>query len=358
MNLFSKSKTFLAATLAAASPLMGQNSSCAVPKKPVEAVVQKPAMMPSYSAPARIDVRGAWDFYAVGSFTYWQAMQDNMELGVIIDGSVTPARLTLVNNNNDFHPGFKVSLGMSFDHDSWDSCVNYTWFRGSQHNATNLDPATLATTYMIINWPQMDTSGSFNYAYQQWRLHMDLLDWELARSYYVGTHLTFRPFLAARAAWIRQGFLIAGLNNSQPSYASLNDKFNSWGVGPRVGLYADWIFGKGFGLYGNAMADILFTQYTTLSALLTVNGTSVTYQIQKDLNCLRPHIEGEMGFTWGSYFDNNNWHIDLALGYGFQVFFDQNMVRKTVNAGVTSSSFTNIGNLYMHGLTFSARLDF
>jgi hypothetical protein len=87
---------------------------------------------------------------------------------------------------------------------------------------------------------------------------------------------------------------------------------------------------------------------------------SITIVRQKDIDYLRTHLELELGFGWGSYFDNNNWHIDLSAGYALQVFFDQNMFRhfETGNHRTTAYSSLPHGNLYVQGLTATARLDF
>ncbi len=193
---------------------------------------------------------------------------------------------------------------------------------------------------------------------------MDILDWELARSSYVGTKLTFRPFFAARAAWIRQNQ--NGAFNTQNDVAGtnllLNNKSQSWAVGPRAGLYTNWMLGEGFRMYGNGAGDILFTQYTKLkSAQSTQVASVVTNQLttrQNKLNTIRTHLDLELGFAWGSYFDNNNWHVDLSAGYGFQVFFDQNMFRFFTDGTNVATSLSPNGNLYVHGLTATARFDF
>lgn len=354
MTFFSKTKIVFAALLAATS-IVGQNNSCGAPKKPTEPPMMRAPLMPAYNAPARIDVRGSWDFFAEGSFTYWQALQDNMDLGVVIDSTSTLGLIKVVNNNANYHPGFRVGIGMDFERDDWDTFVEYTWFRGSQSNATHLDP-TSTTVALEINWPNLNSIGSFFDGSEHWRLHMDLLDWELARSYFVGSQLTFRPFFAARAAWIRQAVAISGSDPTIPTVATLNSKSASWGIGPRAGLYSEWLLGEGLRFFGNAMADILFTQYTTLSSFYTLNGTSVSKRTQHNLNCLRPHVEGELGLGWGTYFDNNNWHVDFSAGYGFQVFFDQNMFRK--DAPDLLTTFSPNGNLYVHGLNLNARFDF
>ena len=127
------------------------------------------------------------------------------------------------------------------------------------------------------------------------------------------------------------------------------------------------MIGQGFRLYGNSAGDILYTRYTSLrendsqstSAGVLLESFVTT---QKNLGCLRTHLELEMGIGWGSYFDNNNWHVDLSAGYNFQVFFDQNAFRRFYQSGtgttVDALSFLPNGNLYLQGLTATLKVDF
>ncbi len=371
MNLLTKTKSWLVASIVTAASTFAQNSKCAPSQKSFEQghEMMQNQMMAGYNAPSRIDVRGSWDIFASASFTYWQAIQDNMELGVVadvvnpefpsngnIDGSV-------VNLNFNYKPGFKVALGMNFDHDNWDSLIEYTWFRGSHKTHTSLDRATAPSTVLfpLVGHPSLSAyySGS-----QKWKIHMDLLDWELARSYYVGTKLSFRPFFAARAAWIRQKLHAEYSPSSGGTLLSMNvtDQSHSWAVGPRTGVYTNWMLGEGFRLYGNGAGDILFTQYTKLKSsqvqAIEASANLLRKVAQRNLNCLRTHLDLELGFGWASYFDNNNWHVDLTAGYGFQVFFDQNMFRHFDDSQSLVSGVSPNGNLYIHGLTASARFDF
>lgn len=370
MNLFAKTGSWVVALLVvAAAPVFGQNKTvadskccpapadkCCPPKKVCEEV-KKIQLSCAYNAPARIEVRGCWDVYASASFTYWQPIQDNMELGVVTTTNADGSTDGIVENfNANFKPGFKVALGMNFDHDSWDTQVQYTWFRGTTSKSRNLDP-TVPAEVLLPLWTVPASSEQFFAGSEKWKVHMDLLDWELGRSYYVGKKLTFRPFFAVRGAWIRQNL---DVNYTAPVFTNLvsEDKVSrSWAVGPRAGLYTDWMFCDGFRLFGNGAGDILFTRYTTLRSVETVGIVPATVT-QRNLDTVRPHLDLELGLGWGSYFDCNNWHIDLSAGYNFQVFFDQNMFRHFDDDIATVNSTSPNGNLYLQGLTITARVDF
>ncbi len=380
LNTFSTTKSWMVASLLAATSVFAQDSNTAPatkcrPQKSYEQGHELTAsqMMAAYNAPARIDVRGAWDFYATGSFIYWQPQQENMELGIsvpnnglnLVDTSVVANPGSVINMSFDYKPGFKVGLGMNFDYDNWDAYAEYTWLHGTNSKSSNA-PAGGGAIYVFGYHPQvLATPGSTSVATtasESWKLKLDFADLQLARSYYVGTKLSFRPFLGARAAWIRQKVDYASSLNTAVSLSSTKQS-RSWGLGPSIGLDTNWMLGYGLRVLGKAEADLLYTRYTlsdsqgavTTTTAALINQFSVS---QKHIDYLRPHANLEMGFGWGSYFDNNNWHFDLLASYGFQVFWNQNMFRRFTDDVSRAASFLPNGDLFVQGLNLTARLDF
>jgi hypothetical protein len=355
MQFSTQIRCSLIATLFAISSVTGQGTSS----------MCEPTV-PAYNAPCRISVDQCTDIFVTGSFTYWQPVQENMQLGVVSD---TTDPLDLVNGKEidldyDFKPGFKVGMGMNFDYDNWDTFFQYTWFRGTERVSVDLDPANTEVN-LLPAWqiPEF-LNPQYNVGSEKWKLRIDLFDLDLARSYYVGTKLCFRPFVGVRGAIIDQKVNVDYVNVTPsdlfiwPS-TSVVQTSNSWGIGPRVGLSSNWNFCGGWRFYGNGELDILFTQYdvkSTQTSDVTVANRFIVRQ--HDLNYLRTHVELELGLGWGQYLSCNRYHLDFSAGYGFQVFFDQNMFRNTFSAqGVGKGTMPN-GNLYIQGLTATVRFDF
>ncbi len=399
LNLLTKTKPWLMASLLTAATLFAKqdNAKCSPQRLEQGHEASKSQLMNGYSAPARIEVRGTWDLYATGSFLYWQASQENMEIGVISRNSPeegkaddTPFQTSYVNNmaitnpNFTYRPGFKFGVGLNLDWDNWDAYTEYTWFHGS--TGSGVSPLTATTTgtgippngeylYPIQGAPGTMASLFFHNADQSWSLKMDFLDLSLSRSYYSGMRLTVQPFFGARGAWIRQSLDTEYIGsttylNSAPTSSNgwlkttVNNESVSWGIGPRTGFESNWLLGYGTRFIGNASGDILYTRYSLrqdqqaayfaaqdATAPITSNAA-----VSQTIDYLRGHADFELGIGWGTYFDNNNWHIDLAATYGFQVFWDQNMFRNFEDSYV--KSFAPNGNLYVHGLTMTADFDF
>ncbi len=202
----------------------------------------------------------------------------------------------------------------------------------------------------------------------------------MGRTYYVGKSLIFRSAWGARAAWILQNVHVTyenltalkttdplGVVASVPGVVNIYQRSHSWAVGPRAGLCMDWMLGCGLRFFGSGYGDILYTKYKIQdkTALLpfvastkTLPGNPVQVVTADKFGVLRTHLDFEMGFGWGSYFDNNNWHIDLSAAYGWQVFFDQNMFRHFESATYVGGNTNPHGDLFVQGLTATLRVDF
>lgn len=379
LNFLKSSKLWMVASLFAATSVFSQQ-----PRKPANEPC-KPASCepcnpcaphellqcpttPAYNAPARIDTQCSWDIWVDASFIYWQALQDNMEPAQSRTRTITTTTGTndfgLVNMDFQYKPGFKVGLGMAFDFDFWDVGLEYTRLHGTVHRSASMSTSAVAAgngyyplwiDQLLSNNSTLYTNNS-NAFKAKWLLNLDFLDADLGRWYYVGTQLTFRPSVGMRASWIKQQAKATylNINNSGFSMNGIN-KEHSWGIGPKFALDTNWMIGDGFRIIGNAEFDILFRQYLrSFHCFNELTGTPslILLKKQSDVNALRSHLDLELGAGWATYFDCHNWHIDLSATYGFQVFWNENMFDYNLARNKT------YGNLYVHGLTVTARLDF
>lgn len=360
-----------------------------------------PVLNAAYNYPARTQTRCPWDIAFDASFILWQPLEDNLEFAMVNNIPANPntanvpagvINANVVDMDFNYKPGFKVGFTGYFEYDNWDTHIEYTWFHTKNSNSTSV-PAIAASAQVI--YPMMGHPASlfaagagtnngafvFNSASEHWKMHMDIIDWDLGRWYYVGTKLTFRPNFGARAAFIRQRLDVdyssdtpfSSLDNTAnaqtvPAFRAVDiaAKSGSWGVGLKTGLDANWMIGQGFRVFGCGEADILFTRYTSLgfsqrvTPLLPSNLAPVSSIVvnQGKHNTVRTHLDLQMGFGWGTYWDCNNWYTDFMLGYEFQVFFDQNMFRHFESSVMQGLSRDTNGNLYAQGLTAEFSLTF
>lgn len=324
------------------------------------------AEQPTPTPSCGIHLSNGYDLYLSASFTYWEAIQENMSLGLV---SNPTAPLDLVNGDDKpmdfgYKPGFKVRAGMQFKYDNWETFFTYTWFRGKERTSVSLDPNNITRNLL----PAWEIPNFLNPLYhngkQSWTLRMDLFDWVLARSNSIGKALCLNYFMGLRGALIRQ-HLAVHYTNTNPSYLLLwpstvvRQKTTSWGIGPEIGITSKWDVGKGLYLQALGMVDLIFTQYDLKKTERTDQNVANRYQIEsKDFDCLRAHTELNLGLGWGTGLFTNRYHIDLLAEYGFQAFFDQNMFIDTASTQMAGKNIYPNGNLYLHGLTVTARFDF
>jgi hypothetical protein len=414
MHLSVKAMPWMTAFFLVSTPLFGndehQSKSCTTnvcnPVKCCTPQVPQEPLKCVYNAPAEIDVgcKGDIDVFGSASFLYWQPSQDNMDIGFVdqnvaaLIGIPTPSlpeasiRGNFIDMDFSYHPGFKVGLGMNLQKDDWDGYAEYTRVHGTSSTSSNgpsvgsNSAGPIPAIFSTFGNQALLFLGSvlYNTVSARYRNNLDFLDAEIGRTYYVGKSLIFRPAWGARAAWILQNIHVQYKNiqtvgsrdavfliNSQPSIFDVFQNSHSWAVGPRMGLDMDWMIGWGFRFNGRGYGDLLYTQYAVRDKSILVltspsirptpaaiPGVPVSVTTRDKPTGLRAHLDLELGLGWGRYFDCNKWHVDLSASYGWQIFFGQNMFRHYKSTEMVAFSTLPHGNLYVQGLTLTARVDF
>lgn len=338
-------------------------------------------MAGGYNAPSNVVLNRDWcgwfDSIEIdAAFTYWMATQGGMDLGRSASISTTTVTYTgdteFLYQNFRFKPGFKVGIGGNYQ--DWTVNARYTWVNNHTHTSEDA-PTAPSGTGIWVTTPWIEEAsrsgdaglaGAVN-ASSSWKLRMDLVDLVAGRPFYQGPAVTVNPFAGVRGAWIRQslhqewtpqsGANGVALLNSSP-YVTRNFS-HSWAVGPRMGGSGYCLMPMGFRFEGTLAANLLFTRYTKISHRepATVANTRGLNQHQNHINTVRPSVEAAMGLGWGMYMDNQRYHIDFAVDYEFQYYWNQNMIRSMLDT-LWSSATPAAGDLQLQGLTVTGSFDF
>lgn len=294
-----------------------------------------------------------WEWIDV-SFIYWQPSQQNME----------PA--TAKSLDTRYAPGFKVGAGTFLNHHNWRASLEYTHLHSTHRRSSKTsEEAALQGIHYIPAWLNSinaDTIAPMITAFHtSWTLHLDLLDTLLSSSCSISPHFNLQTSFGVRSAWIDQNRTAKYSDILRSELEGINrEKTTSFGIGPRICLETEWIVTEGFKLIERSGFDILFTQYTTKghsTNLFDEQTTLRTNTKHTHINTLRPHIDIELGVGWETYFERHQLHLDLSTTYGFQVFWNQNMF--PFSSGSPNIHFnTPNGDLYINGLTLTAKLEF
>jgi hypothetical protein len=364
-------KTALVLSLFSLASLFAKDPSsceCLLPENPIQ-YKQCPA---AYNLCAAIRA----DFFIDASYTYWYAGEDGLEIGrsgsfFVGDDPIYDSSDTVLTQPFEYQSGFKVGAG--WRKNDWILSGEYTWVRNttSQTSAPSLN--TIFTgVWLVAPWflqEALDGGSLSGMAVEsKWHLRMDIADLALSRPYYLGRHLTILPYGGLRAAWIYQKMELAIIEppglfapNPRPAQPVLSQTgSHSWAIGPRFGSEAHVLLGSGFRVEGDIAFSLLFTKYTKIyhsetAASITAIPASLYIQ-SKDRSAVRPVVETGLGLGWGSYFGSNKYYLDFSADYDFSYWWSQNMMRSMLN-GLWREINAN-GDLYLHGLTVSAKIGF
>lgn len=319
-------------------------------------------------------------FTADGSFTYWYAKEDGLNVAesAFLTGPgavIAPPNGTVFKQEFGYKPGFKVSLGME-SVKRWDLRAEYTYFRGnttaSKAAPTNITSVPGIGVWNVDDWFLQSTplggSLSGTYLSSTWKLGMDLGDLTLSRPYDKDRNFAFAPFGGLRTVWLRQRMdvsltqaassLGAGALLLPQPLQSLNNS-NAWGIGPRVGTAGKYGLPMGLRLDGLFGASLLYTKFTTITHSEGRAATFVDYSVatnMNDYNCVRPVLDVNLGLGWNTKWCDS-YSFDISARYEFLYFWGQNMMRSMLDQfwGGTASGDLD---LYFQGLTITAGFSF
>lgn len=339
----------------------------------------------AYNAPARIDPACGWKTLIEGSFIYWQAKETGLDPGFVQSQdppivSAQPSTKTSVTFDDkiidfdfDYHPGFKIGAGISFKRDDWTLYLEYT--RLKSHNSTTKDlgndflfNGNYLVSYFLAN---LLLTKNLKYIKSNWELSYNIFDLELGRPYYFGQKAIFKPHFGLRSGWIDQkynvnsyGFTSTRTQGIIATPVNLNFSGNqdTWLIGPRAGVDSDWLISCNFRIFANVGASLSYQQFKVKAKSeepVAIGDLSSLFNNEKnEISRLTPDTHFELGLGYGRYFCNNQWYFDLTVGYDFHYFWNQNEIRYLISQTETTMIDGKIGDLMLHGLTITGRLDF
>ena len=292
-------------------------------------------------------VKNGSNLYAVVAFTYWTAHEDNLVIGNIKEPFTTAGTITSqteqLQPNWKGRPGFKVGVGYDFCHDGWDAFLNYTWFR-SNNNSVSETPSNgqiIDDDYWLVNgglFPQVGFVTPFQNASAKWTMHLNVIDFELGRNFYISRRIQLRPHFGLKGMWYKQDFDlefrsipggVSTFNNSMTA------KMKNWGVGARAGLDTAWHFCRDFSFIGEIAVTALWEHFKTTrvdetfsivsSATAGPAGTLTSLVNYKNhYYTLKPVVEWMVGLRWEMWTCCDEYHFAFDAGWEAQHWFSQN----------------------------------
>lgn len=242
--------------------------------------------------------------------------------------------------------GFRLGTGYEFA-SGWDIAAYWTYFHSHSHQHDRNE-------YPLEN------------SYEtHWKLNFEVVDLLLGYSFDVGSCFTWRPFGGLRGARIKQKLRTNFVNetkfysnSSSPNFldaisssystnyypSGSNNKEKFLGIGPLIGIEADWKLGCGFSLYANASLATLYGHFHVhLNESNEFSNGADFYHVRRSLHACQAVIDAGLGIRWQTHVCNNL--VWLQLGLEHHRYFNQNR-------------FGDYGDLCLDGANFSAGMAF
>jgi hypothetical protein len=380
-----RNSAFSRVLVSSVAVFMATTSLYAIPRDPCEppapaVCCEEPKPGPfAFAYPFDMDLNCPRDFYVHVDGLAMQAKQDGMEFAIQdssavgLDSPITNGRVEGFSGNNhdfDYNPGVRFGLGFYLDHDAWNVDFAWTWLNITNYEHAN---ASTATGVVIPQWAlglgtPANLVGPRSSA--TWDASYNTIDLRLAKPYYVSRYLVVSPHFGLRGGWIDQHFSAdyRGTDEFPGTRTIHHSNNNFWGIGSRAGIDTDWIVGKGWCLFGNVAASMLYGKFEVDQNLTLPGESSDGFDVDFDYYQNTPNFEIVLGIGWGHYFNKKRNHVGLRAAYEFHEWWDQLNIRKFYSGSVgapaagstTTGAYTNDvvsrGNLTLNG--FSLRLQF
>lgn len=270
---------------------------------------------------------------------YWRAYQSGLDSCETIEFSEREnSDGKLFSNFNgrgrdphfQWDPGFRIGAGYQFACSNWDVAAIWTHFHSHANRNENDENKV------------------------RWNINLDVIDVVAAYQWDTCNCFSLVPFAGIRGAIIDEKLHEENFRDSERgSSSSTHNRFSSksdnkeyfWGVGPLLGLQADWNIRCGFSVYGSASVswmygnfDLKFKEFDESKDM--VNRCNVKKNIDADIAA----ADFAIGIRWQRCFCINK-KLILQLGLEHHRYFDFNR-------------FGNYGDLSVDGFNIGAGIEF
>lgn len=208
-----------------------------------------------------------------------------------------------------------------------------------------------------VDWTHFNGSAKFSEGSQfgDWKIKYDTIDLTLSRGFDMTHCFNLRPFIGIRGAKIHQRLkshletlFTSPLIGNNTVFTDKDDKEDFKGIGPRIGLRADWELGCNFSLYGSFAVVSYYGDVKSKNFDVDTFTSTVSVCNGERKHCFdNLATDMEFGICWetSSCFCDYDLHLGLKLGVEQHRIYD-------------FSELGSDGNLTLDGGVFAADLTF
>ncbi len=365
--------------LAASASLHALDSCC---DSPLEACVPKNcAYLPAAkSCQSPCSNLCQSDVYTFLDFLYWEGTERGLEFALKNTGTQFDQEIQIYQPDFAFTPAFRLGIGTHLPHDNWSLEFAYSLYFKSTRNHVNalivpegsgiLPVWTSATAFrgsnLGVRWS--DTEA-------KWKLRSQFFDLSLKHRLCTSGALSIEPSFGLKLALLRQRFNVLYSNGNsvttldlatldlESSKIAMNNR--SFNLGPSFAFKTRWSVWDHLDIVG-LLSGSLFATYFKVGRhetdLYESGGTDFTesYREKDRFWTCRPQAGASLGLVWSDCVCQPSKVITYGFGaeYEAQVWWKQNMLYRFIDSMNPAMIAPTQGNLFFHGLTANAFVDF
>lgn len=238
---------------------------------------------------------------------------------------------------------------------------------------------------VIAFWTHLHNNssrGSHDEDRSHWKFNYDTVDVLLGRDFNCNACFSYTPYIGLRGAWIDEKLKSefgdcfcesdsscgsscdssSGRRSSSSGFSGFSGDYSSsfgggfneqhlkekfWGVGPEIGIKADWKLGCDFSLYGNIGFGFLYGQFkvkTRFHQFFSDSSDCGSCHFSRHIRACQAIADAGIGIEWKRCLCNNMEAI-VRLGFEHHRYFNQNHIG-------------GYGDLCLDGVTLSGGIKF
>ncbi len=256
------------------------------------------------------------DWIVTADFLYWRALQNGLECGCAPE------------IKDNWGPGYRIGLEYDTACNEWNIGTYWTHFHNDYKHKRHEDNFT------------------------HWNLKYDTIDVLVGYDISNNSCFNYAPYIGLRGARVNET-LKAHFDDCN-CYSTLatsetdqNHKQKFYGIGPTIGINADYSLGCGFSLYGSVGAGMLYGNFKiNVHDFETIPDPTDDGAccVNKSIHACQAFIDLALGVEWEHCFCNNM-ELTTRLGVEHHRYFNQNRIG-------------GYGDLIFDGVTLSFGLKF
>lgn len=259
-------------------------------------------------------------FAPFADFLVWHASQETSSTWVSVVSIPNNKTIDFNAANVDFgwNVGFRGGFIYEANQNYWDSQVYWTYFRTKTNNNIALAEQLLIPEF----FSGFLSLNKFFAADLNWKLVMNMFDYDLSHEFNVSKDLTLRPAIGLKLGTINQSINCAW--NALAYQSSENLTNNFFGIGPTLGISTKFNLYKNFSMvgdfstafmWGNWNIKDVYTRPASLFSTQTTITTSLSKSLLGTLMC-----KYCLGLEWIHQGRSN---LSLLIGYEMQFWANQ-----------------------------------